>query len=442
MISRSFDLPHDSAPGRRRCQAPILLLILATTAASAVHGAGDWPQWRGPARDGLAAATSRVPSVLPTELKPVWKRPIGGGFSSPVVAQGKLVYLDGQNGKEVAHALDADTGRELWQTPYADMVGDEWGQGPRSTPIIDGEHVYALACNGEFACLRLDDGRAVWTASYEKQFGVKFLGSKAREGTASRRGNNGSAVIAGSRLILPVGSTNGASLVCFDKLTGRVLWKSGHDEAAYSSLMVATLAGTKQVVAFTADALLGAHLETGEILWRVPLVTQAKRHAASPVVFGDHVAVNSHTIGLVCFKISKTPRGFEATEVWTNRGLKINLATPVLVGGHLYSQGANRDYVCVDAATGQLKWAQPGFGQGRRDYAATISFGKTLLVLTEDGQLLLLEPNPQRYVELGRLQVCGNTWSHPAWARDKLYVRDGRELICLDLFPTSTAAGL
>jgi outer membrane protein assembly factor BamB len=316
---------------------------------------------------------------------------------------------------------------------YAEAFQDEWGIGPRATPILDQERLYVQSCSGEFHCLDFKDGKTIWQTSFEKDFGVKFLGSKANSGTASRRGNNGSGVINGDRIVLPVGNTEGASLVCFDKKTGKVLWKSGDDEAAYSSFMVATLAGVKQVVAFTADGLLGADLENGRILWRVPLKTNAKRHAATPVIGDDTVMVNSHTFGLVCFKISKDSGGFKATEKWANKDLKINLATPVVVGQYLYCQGANKDYVCADITTGELKWARAGFGSGKRDYSSTIVAGKHLLVLTEDGTLLLLETNPTKYVELSRLQVCGNTWSFPAYADGKLFVRDGRELICLKL---------
>ena len=229
------------------------------------------------------------------------------------------------------------------------------------------------------------------------------------------------------------GGKNGASLVCFDKKSGQTLWKSGDDEAAYSSLVTTTLGGVRQVVALTAEALLGADVESGKILWRVPLKTAAKRHAASPVVIGDQIAVNSHTFGLRSFRIAKDTGGFKATEAWANADLKINLATPVLLDGHLYSQGANKDYVCVDAGTGTLQWSQTGFGLGRKDYASTIAIGKNLLTLTEDGTLVLVAGNPEQYTELGRVQVCGNTWSHPALANGKLYVRDGRSLQCFDL---------
>ena len=409
--------------------AAILLVLLST--ALAANAAGDWPQWRGPARDGHATTSSL--SSLPRELKPVWKIVVGGGHSSPIVAGNKVIYLDENGTREVAHALDAATGKQLWQVDYADRFQDEWGAGPRATPFADGDRLYVQSCNGEFRCLNLADGRTIWQSNFERDFGVKFLGNKANEGTATRRGNNGSGVLEGTRVIVPVGGTQGASLVCFDKLSGEVVWKSGNDEAAYASFMIGTLAGVKQVVAFTAEALLGADLETGKILWRVPLKTNAKRHAASPVIFGDNVTVNSHTFGLACYQISKDTGGLKVTEHWANRDLKINLATPVLADGALYCQGADRDYVCVDAKTGALRWTQAGFGLGKKDYASTIAVGQNLLVLTEDGTLLLLAANTEKYTELGRVQVCGNTWSYPAYAAERLYVRDGRSLQCLDL---------
>jgi outer membrane protein assembly factor BamB len=395
--------------------------------------AADWPQWRGPDRDGHAASQPAI-SSLPKELKPIWKNAIGPGFSAPIVSGGKLLYLDEQEGQEVAHCLLATSGQEIWKTSYANTEGDEWGSGPRTTPFIDGDRVYFQSMNGEFRCLNLADGKVLWGFPFKK-YGISFS-TKSAEGTAARRGNNGSGVVDGNYVYVPVGA-KGASIVCFEKLTGKEIWKTGDDEAAYSSFVIATLAGTKQLVTFTADALMGLNLKTGATLWRVPFKTVAKRHAATPVIDGDTVTVNSQTLGLVRTRIGQDGSGFTTTQAWANKPLTINLATPVLVDGHLYGYGPIRtkDYLCVNAATGELKWKQSGFGIGKdqTDYASTIAMGKNLLVLTYDGQLVLIAANPEKYTELGRVQVCGKTWSHPALADGKLYVRDGRELQCIDL---------
>jgi outer membrane protein assembly factor BamB len=410
---------------------------LLTLACTANLLAADWPQWRGPNRDGHAPGATLL--ALPKDPKPVWKIDIGAGLSSPVVGGGSVIYLDEQDKKEVAHRIDAATGKEIWRTPVADAAGDEWGSGPRSTPFVDGDRVYVQSISGEFRCLDFADGKVRWGISF-KDFGITFQGSKANDGTASRRGNNGSGVIDGDHVYLPVGA-RGASVVCLDKLTGKTVWKSLNDEAAYSSFLVANLAGTRQLVAFTADALAGLDLQTGKQLWRVPYRTGAKRHAATPVINGDLVSVNSQTIGMVASRIAKAGDAFTATEQWLNKPLTVNLASPVLVDGHLYSYGPIRtkDYVCVDANTGATRWTQGGFGIGKdqTDYASTIAVGKSLLILTYDGQLVLIAANPAKYTELGRVQACGKTWSHPAYADGKLYVRDGLQgghtLRCLDL---------
>ena len=396
--------------------------------------AGDWPQWRGPERTGHPAQDAPALTSLPQNPKVLWRLEIGGGFSSPVIAASKLAYLDAQDGKEVAHLVDAKNGKEIWRIPFSDLYEDEWGPGPRSTPIIDGDRVYAQSCKGEFRCLNLTDGKVVWGTSFEKDFGVTFLGSKANEGTASRRGNDGSGLIDGDRIFLPVGNTAGASLVCFDKRTGKIIWKSQSDEAAYSSLMVATLAGVKQVIYFSAEALMGLEIDSGKLLWRVPLKTDAKRHAATPIIFGDSVMVNSHTLGIVCVKVAVEGDGLKATLAWVNKDMKINISTPVLVDHYLYSQGPGRNFVCVDASNGKLSWSQEGYGEKN---SSAIAAGKNLLVLTDRGELVMVAAASSKCAELGRVQICGKTWNYPAYAEGKLYVREGLtsgwKLICFDL---------
>ncbi|MEO6036455.1 MAG: PQQ-binding-like beta-propeller repeat protein [Verrucomicrobiota bacterium] len=403
-------------------------LILLT--ASLTSFAGDWPQWLGPTRNNHVATDEKPLTKLPPNLSPVWKIKIGGGFSSPIVANNKVIFCDENGTMEVAHQLDASTGKEIWQTPIASRFSDEWGAGPRSTPFIDGDRVYVQSCSGEFRCLNSADGKIIWGTSFEKDFSVKFLGSKSEEGVASRRGNNGSGLIDGDAVLVPVGGTNNSTLVCFDKLTGKVLWKTGTDEAAYSSPQIATIAGVKQALLLTADRLMAANRETGKELWTIPFKTFAKRHAATPVISGDDVVVNSTTIGLACERISKEGDTFKATEVWSNKNLKINLSTPVRVDDFLYSQGQNKSFVCVNAKTGELKWTQPGFGEQN---SSTISMADKLLVLTDGGELILIQAGAEKYTELGRAQVCGKNWNFPAYADGRFYVRDAHELACYNL---------
>jgi outer membrane protein assembly factor BamB len=389
--------------------------------------AADWPQWLGPTHDGHAGAGEKLKEKIPSDLTPLFRLPIGTGFSSPVIVGDRMVFVDGVDENEIAHCVDLKTVKELWKEPFAAKYIDEWGSGTRATPIIDGNRVYAQSCNGEFRCFNLADGKTIWAVSFEKDFGVKFLGSKANEGTAARRGNDGSPVVDGDLIFVPVGQTEGASVVAFNKENGKVIWKSGNDEAAYSSLVVADIAGLRQVIHFNAEGLAGYNRDNGKLLWRVPIVTNAKRHAMTPVVIGDNIVINTHTVGMISYLISKDGDKFSAKESWRNKNLKINLCTPVLVGGFLYCHGPNRNYVCVDASNGETKWTQGGFGE---QVSSTISIGDKLVVVTDTGELLILKANPDRYEELARMQVCGKTWNFPAFADGKIYVRDQREIAC------------
>jgi outer membrane protein assembly factor BamB len=424
-------------------KTPLRSLVLALTVlVSAVLTAGasaaDWPQWRGPNRDAVVADAKHPLNSLPAEPKVLWKINAGPGQASPVVAGGKVVFLDAQNGQETAHCVDAATGKQLWTVPVAPTVEfqNAYGDGPRCTPLIDGDRAYVQSCSGEFRCLALADGRIVWHVNFGTDYGATFLGNKSGDAeanqTASRRhGNNGSAVIDGDRIFVPVGSTRGATLVCYDKKTGKELWRAGNDNTAYASVMAATLAGTRQAVHFTADALMGVDAASGKILWRVPLKTGAKRHVCTPVIYGDTVTVASTTIGTLTFRIVKTGGEFKAEQAWANLPLKTVIATPVLAGGHLYTLGAGSrtDFVCVDYETGNQCWAQPGFG----DYAAICAVNDKLLALNSNGELYLIKANPVKYEELGRVQACGKTWASPAYVDGTIFVKDEAHLAALVL---------
>jgi outer membrane protein assembly factor BamB len=358
-----------------------------------------------------------------------------------VLAAGRLVYIDLIGENEMAHCLDAATGKELWKAPAGPRVvfSPDYGGGPRCTPLIDGDRVYTQTGAGEFRCLSLADGKLIWSTNFGDKYGATWFGNKgndpaAKETAARRHGHNGSAAIDGDRIFVPVGSTDNATLVCFDKKTGKELWKAGTDNSAYSSVMVGTLAGVKQAVHFNADALMGVDAASGKILWRVPLKTGAKRHACTPVIAGDSVTVASTSIGTIRFGITKSGAEFKAEPIWTAQPVKTVVGTPTLVGKYLYTLGeGNRTrVVCLDFEKGTQLWAsEPEFG----DYSSITAVNDKLLVLSSAGELRLLKANPAKYDEIGRAQLCAKTWASPAYADGKIYVKDEKNLFAVVLAP-------
>ncbi len=380
--------------------------------------AADWPGWRGIGRDGLSP--DPLPASLPTQPTPRWQIPLGHGYASPVVASGLVVVLDHSAGQETAHGLDSVTGKERWHTPYAKAWSDEFEPGPRCTPLIDGDLIFVQSAQGEFACLNRTDGRKRWGFNFEDYGTVWVPDVHSNIGAAVRRGHTGSAVIAGNRVLVQVGSTQGAAFAAFDRETGRLLWKSLNDHTCYSSPIVGTLAGRLQLVAATAEGLVGVDVTDGTALWRLTFRTGANRNVLTPILSGDSVLFASHTTGLRRLTVHSEGAQQKASDDWLNRDLKINLATPVLVGGHLYGLGAAHDFICVDAASGKVKWSQSGFG----DVASVIAGSGRLLVQLDTGEIRLLRATSERYDEIGRFQACGKTYSHPAWSDGTLYVRD------------------
>src|SRR4030095_3827833 len=163
------------------------LAVLSFVSSAVTLSASDWPQWRGPDGTGHAVVSSASPLWLPKDVQPKWRLPVGGGFSSPVIANGRLFYLDDQNGREMAHAVDAQTGKEIWRVEYAETCKDEWGAAPRATPLIDEERLFVQACNGEFRCLSVKDGSVLWQGRFEKDLAVKIPGRKGNACTATRQ---------------------------------------------------------------------------------------------------------------------------------------------------------------------------------------------------------------------------------------------------------------
>lgn len=416
------------------------LPLLALYLCSLPLHAGEWPQWRGPSRSGTLKDGTPALKSLPAEPKILWQIAAGPGQSSPVLSKERVVFMDGVDGQEVAHCLNAADGKELWRANVGPMVEfqNAYGEGPRCTPLIDDDRLYVQSCGGEFRCLSLADGKQIWAISFGEQYGATWFGNKSPDPgskeTASRRhGNNGSAVVDGDRIFVPVGSPTKGTLVAFDKKTGKELWAAGSDNTAYSSVVVATLAGVRQAVHFTADALMGVDAANGKILWREPLKTGAKRHVATPLIDGDTVTVTSTSIGTIRFKISQTDGAFSAARAWENASMKVVISSPIQVGASIFSPGPGNkcDLVCLNALTGEERWKEPGLG----DYASITAVNDSLLVLDSTGELRLVQATDSGYKELGRSHFMGKTWASPAYADGRLFLKDGAKLAAVKIAP-------
>jgi len=416
---------------------PAILLPLSFFVASVARPA-DWPQWRGPDRNGCVPAGVAVPTTLPTEPKVAWHVKIGDGLASPVVASGRVFYLDNQQGRETLHALDVANANEFWHDDIGETFSDEQSPpGPRCTPMVDSDRVYAQSCRGELRCVSAADGHLLWRTDYVADFGAVVMGENGNSQGASRHGYSASPVIDGAALFALVGGKDGAGVVAFEKYTGRVLWKSQNDEPAYAAPVVANIGGVKQLVAFTVNGAVGLALKDGGLLWRVPLKTSSGRHVTTPVVVDDMVLVGSHEIGLVGIKVSRNGDGWQAVQAWRSRESAVNFSSPVAVGDYYYGLGPNKNLFCTEIKTGRQAWSKEGYinGGAERSHASFIVMGENILTLTDGGELVFFAAKPEAFKEIGQAQVCGRTWCNPAYADGKLYLRDGRELMCVNLMP-------
>ena len=415
---------------------PIALMIALTLSSPSLRGE-DWPQWRGPERTGYVSAGAAVPSALPGSPNVLWHIPLGNGVASPVVSGGKVFYLDHQDGKEIVHAANAKDGGVLWSVPLDDVHKD--GQsppGPRCTPLADGDRVYAQSCRGELQCLSAADGKVIWRTNYVKDFGATFIGEKGKAEGAQRHGNTGSPLVDGEHLIAEAGGP-GASIICFDKKTGQIIWKSQSNIPGYAPPIIATVAGVRQVIGFMADGVMGLDRADGKLLWHVPMKTGFARHVTTPVVVDDIVMVASHQIGLIGVKVVKAGDGLKAELAWTSKDSAVNFSSPVAVGQYLYGLGPNKNLICVDSKTGVQAWSQDGFitGDAGKAHVGMIVMGGNILILNDDGQLALVAADPTAFREISRTRVGTKNWCNPAYAEGNLYLRDAKELLCVRLLP-------
>jgi outer membrane protein assembly factor BamB len=391
-------------------------------AARPATAAADWTDFRGPNRDGHYRERPVLASWPADGLKPIWKHPIGGGYASFVIAGGRAFTIEQRGPQEIAAAYDVATGRELWTSAWTATFRESMGgDGPRATPTWAGGRVYALGGTGELRCLEESTGALVWRTNILEDNGAANL----------QWGMSAAPLVVDDTVIVLPGGSNGRSVVAYDRRTGRRAWSALDDRQAYSSPMLVTLAGIRQILIFSASRVMGLTPDRGEVLWEYPWKTDYDVNASQPLVIGDNRVFVSSGYGTGAAVVELTPSsssGLQVREVWRNIRMKNQFTSSVLHEGFIY--GLDESILaCLDAATGDVKWKG-----GRYGYGQVLLAGGHLVVLTEDGELVLVRAAPDRHQELARFPALeGKTWNHPAMSGGILLVRNGSEMAAFDL---------
>lgn len=405
----------------------VLALLLAAVASAAA--AGDWPQILGPSRSGVAAADEKLADRWPAAGPPVrWRREVGSGYAGVAVAGDRLVLFHRREDRELVAALDAASGRTLWEaghaTTFRPQVGG--GDGPLCTPVIHAGRVITFGAQGVLSSHDLATGAERWSRRTHREFA-------AAEGYF---GAGGTPVIAAGNVIVNVGGRGDAGLVAFDLDTGGTKWQGTAEGASYSAAVAVAVDGAPHVLMVTRLSCLLVDAASGAVRWRFPFGQRGPTvNAATPVVIGgDRLFVTSaYGVGCVCAAFDREA----ARPVWQGAGpLASQYCTPLLVGEHLYGIDGRddvppADLVCVAAATGKEAWRERNFG-----YGTLVAADGKLLAAKADGELVLIRATPTGVETLGRCRpLAGTLRALPALAAGRLYLRDEATLMSLDLAP-------
>jgi outer membrane protein assembly factor BamB len=403
--------------------------IAAFSAANAILSAADWPQFLGPARNGIYTGPPLAESWPAGGPRVAWRKQIGQGFAGPAVAGTRVILFHRVGKEEVVDALDARTGALQWHYAYPTSYRDDFGfdEGPRAVPVVVNNRVYTFGAEGVLSALDLATGKSIWSVDTQRRFNVRkgFFGQA------------GSPLVDDGRVIANVGGTDAgksAGIVAFNADTGAVLWAVTNHEASYSSPVVGTFGGKKLAVFFTRQALVGLDPANGTQVFQRPWRSRSQNsvNAASPVIVDDLVFVSAtYDTGATVLRVS----GSTLTPLWeSDEAISNHYATSIYHDGHLFGfhgrQEFGQAFRAVELRTGKVKWSQERFGAG-----TVLLAGNRLVILRENGELVLAAAAPDAFRPIARAQILqGVVRAYPALADGFLYARNSADaLVCLDL---------
>jgi len=401
-------------------------------------GAGDWPQWRGPGRDGVWKETGILRTFPPEGLKIRWRVPVGPGWSSPVVARGRVYLTDMRLAKPKAweriQCFKESTGKLLWRRE-SELVYPDWafipehGGGPAATPIVEDGKVYWFGRSGQVDCLDAKSGKVIWEIHLDTKYEVGILSCR------------GSPLIEGNLLILFVGGKPGACVVALDKRTGKEVWKALDDSVSSSSPIIVTAGGKRQLIVWTNNAVTSLNPSTGETYWREAMVTSGNDSIPTPVIQNNRLLIS----GLMFELNADTPT---AKVIWPetlapSKRLLSNTSTPMLQGDYVYSAKSSGEFVCLEAGTGKQVWGTTNVTEPK--FGASINLtpnGDTTFLFTDEGNLIIARLTPEGYREISRLHLLKPTsvlgprrlaWVPPVYVNRCVFARNDEELVCASL---------
>jgi outer membrane protein assembly factor BamB len=401
------------------CPAVALALILHGGPASLAQSRPtDWPQWRGPNRDG-AVTSFTPPRTWPDRLARKWKVDVGIGYASPVLVGNRLYLFSRRGENEVLAALDADSGKEIWQTSYPasftiSPAAARHEKGPKSTPTFANGKLYTLGMTGIVTAFDAATGKQLWQKPAPRVSPLYHTGM--------------SPLVDRGLVVLHVGGHDQGALTAFDANTGAEKWKWTGDGPSYSSPMAVDVAGTRQVIVFSQENLVGVSAATGELLWKRPFSTNYTQNIITPILYGDTVIVSGLEKPVTAFKVLKRGNQWATENVWENPAVSLYMTNGVVVRDTLFAMSHRNSgqFFALDAKTGKTLWTSP---PRQATNAAILSAGDLLFMLKDDAELIVAKANPGAFEPVKRYTVADSaTWAQPTIADNRMFVKDTNSL--------------